>query len=76
MTYYIETRTDSVIERALATAARVFQAAAERYARHCIYRTTLAELRSLSDRELTDLGMSRSMLPGIAWQAAQDRVAC
>jgi uncharacterized protein YjiS (DUF1127 family) len=76
MTYYIETRTDSVIERALATAARAFHAAAERYARHCIYRATLAELRSLSDRELTDLGMSRSMLPGIAWQAAQDRVAC
>jgi uncharacterized protein YjiS (DUF1127 family) len=76
MTYYTETRTDSVIEHALASAAKLFHDAAERYARHRIYRTTLAELRSLSDRELNDLGMSRSMLPGIAWQAAQDRVAC
>lgn len=34
------------------------------------YRTTLHELQTLSDRELADLGMNRSMLRGIAWQAA------
>lgn len=35
------------------------------------FRETLTELQQLSDRELTDLGMSRASLRSIAWEAAQ-----
>lgn len=35
------------------------------------YRSTLAELQSMSDRELSDFGFHRSELPGIARQAAR-----
>ncbi len=43
---------------------------AERYAKYRVYRTTLNELRGLSDRELADLALSRSMLRSIAYEAA------
>lgn len=75
MAYYTQTRTNSSIEHGLAFMADVFHDAAARYARHKIYRTTLAELRAIGDRELADLGMSRSMLSSIAWQAALDHEA-
>lgn len=42
----------------------------EGLARRKVYRQTLAELRSLSNRELSDLGMHRSMLTRIALEAA------
>ncbi|TKD15764.1 DUF1127 domain-containing protein [Rhodobacter capsulatus] len=42
----------------------------EALARRKVYRQTLAELRSLSNRELNDLGMHRSMLTRIALEAA------
>ena len=42
----------------------------EGLARRKVYRQTLAELRSLSERELSDLGMHRSMLTRIALEAA------
>ena len=35
-----------------------------------IYRTTLSELSGLSNRELADLGIARSMIKGIALEAA------
>lgn len=34
------------------------------------YRQTLEELEALSDRELLDLGLSRTQLRGIAYRAA------
>lgn len=34
------------------------------------FRTTLAELSALSDRELADLGMSRAMLRSVAWESS------
>ena len=40
---------------------------AERNAR---FRTTYNELNQLSDRDLSDLGMSRSMIRSIAWESA------
>lgn len=40
--------------------------------RRMSYHRTLKELRSLSDRQLADLGLDRSMLERIAWQAYQD----
>lgn len=35
-----------------------------------VYRTTVAELEMLTNRELSDLGISRSMIKGIAIEAA------
>lgn len=43
---------------------------AEKVAKRKVYRTTLNELRDLSDRDLADLGLSRSMIKGIALEAA------
>lgn len=34
-----------------------------------LYTATLSELRSLSDRELNDLGLNRTMLTRIAYEA-------
>lgn len=42
----------------------------EKVAKRKTYRTTLNELRDLSDRDLADLGLSRSMIKGIALEAA------
>jgi uncharacterized protein YjiS (DUF1127 family) len=43
-----------------------------RVAQYRTYRRTLDELRSLTDRELTDLGISRHSLRAIAYSAAYD----
>ncbi len=45
-------------------------ALADRYAKYSVYRTTLTELAGLSDRDLNDLGINRSMIKGIAQDAA------
>ena len=74
MAYYTQTRTNSAIERVLASLAQTLDAAAAAYAKHRVYNETLSELRSLSDRELTDLGMNRSMLRGIAKEAADNAI--
>ncbi|KEO51480.1 DUF1127 domain-containing protein [Thioclava pacifica] len=39
-------------------------------ARRKVYRQTLNELRSLNSRELDDLGMHRSMITRVAYEAA------
>lgn len=41
-----------------------------RFERYSVYRKTLAELQTLSNRELADLGLSRSMLRRTAFEAA------
>ena len=45
-------------------------ALADRYAKYSTYKTTLNELSGLSDRDLSDLGINRSMIRGIAREAA------
>lgn len=40
-------------------------------ARRAIYNQTFAELSALSDRDLTDLGMSRYDIPAVSAQAAR-----
>lgn len=45
-------------------------AVSQRYTRYKTYRTTLDELEALSDRDLADLGIARSMIRSIAYQAA------
>ena len=44
-----------------------YRAARKRYA---VYRETLGELNALSDRDLADMGMHRSMLEDVAKAAA------
>lgn len=43
---------------------------AERFAQYRSYRTTLDELGMLTDRELADMGMHRSDIREIAFEAA------
>lgn len=43
---------------------------AERMAKRKVFVTTLRELQSLSDRDLADLGLARSHIKGIAFEAA------
>ena len=40
------------------------------YARHKVYKQTIRELNSLTYHELHDLGLSESMIPVIASEAA------
>ncbi len=56
----------SLTERFSAIRAQLSEKAAKRK----VYRTTLSELESLSTRDLADLGLSRSMIKGIAYEAA------
>lgn len=48
----------------------ILERVAERRARNKIYRETLNELRALSDRDLSDLGLSRASIHSVAWEAA------
>ena len=43
-----------------------------RLARRKVFKTTYNELSALSNRELADLGLNRSQLRRIAWQAAYE----
>lgn len=74
MTYYVQTQSTDVTERVLAAAAHMFERAAARHAHHRIYRASLTELRTLSDRELEDIGMNRADLKKVALQAADRQV--
>ncbi|SFA70618.1 protein of unknown function [Poseidonocella pacifica] len=46
---------------------------AERWTKYQLYRKTRNELSNLSNRDLDDLGISRSMIHAIAMEAAYDR---
>ncbi|MDJ0821299.1 MAG: DUF1127 domain-containing protein [Paracoccaceae bacterium] len=43
-----------------------------RFARRQVFRTTVRELSALSDRELADLGLNRSVIRRVAYQAAYE----
>ncbi|MDA7965638.1 DUF1127 domain-containing protein [Ruegeria sp.] len=53
----------------------LFEAAKTRFARYRIYRHTVNELSALSDRELADLGLHRSMIRQLAQRATEDYIA-
>ena len=73
MAYYNDVaQRNDLVERTLGTIARYLDTAAERHATRRIYRTTLRELSALSNRELADLGLHRSELKRIAWEAAHN----
>lgn len=49
-----------------------FNGVSARFAQYRTYRKTLEELESLTDRELSDLGISRHSVRAIAYRAAYD----
>ncbi|KIC47013.1 MAG: DUF1127 domain-containing protein [Ruegeria sp.] len=53
----------------------LLETAKARFARYRMYRRTVAELSALSNRELADLGLHRSMIRRLAMQAAQEHAA-
>ena len=53
-----------------AGATGFFASLADKFRRYTLYRNTLRELDSLSDRDLLDLGLSRSMVETVAHDAA------
>jgi uncharacterized protein YjiS (DUF1127 family) len=71
MTFYTDTASNAtLVERLMATVSNVFATLAERHAKRRVFNTTLNELGSLSNRDLADLGISRSEVRRIAWEAA------
>ena len=50
----------------------VFDTIREGYRSRAIYNRTVSELNALSDRELADIGISRSMITRVALEAAYD----
>ena len=71
MAYYNEVaRRSDLVERILGTVARFLDDTAERRAQRRVYTTTMKELMALSNRDLADLGMHRSELKRVAWEAA------
>ena len=65
-TYGNATRTAGLRDR---LTARIDAARAD-YAKWRTYRTTVNELSALSNRDLADLGLSRSMISSVAHEAA------
>ncbi len=55
--------------------AALIEAAKTRFVRYRLYRQTVSELSALSDRELADLGLHRSMIRRLAMQAAEEHLA-
>lgn len=68
MAYITDTRTSGI------TLAQRFTAMRENFvtahAQRKVFKTTVTELEALSNRELADLGLSRSSIKAIAYEAA------
>lgn len=76
MAYYNDvTHQGDLLSRIYEAAARHLHAAAQRRETQRVYYTTLAELDALSNRELADLGLHRSELKRVAWNAAHPKDA-
>ena len=55
---------------AFANVTHIFHTMRDNAAKRKMYRTTVSELSNLTNRELNDLGLSRSAIKGIAFEAA------
>ena len=61
---------DSALGAAVTKIGAAFSALADSWRRASIYRDTYSALDALSTRELDDLGLSRSMISRVAFDAA------
>ncbi|MBV0890705.1 DUF1127 domain-containing protein [Paracoccus sp. Z118] len=59
------TRAPGIAQRIAATAASI----RDQIARRALYRRTVNELSAMSNRELADIGVNRSMIHSVAHQA-------
>lgn len=59
-----------LVGEVLSFAANAINSASQKHKERQIYRHTMSELQSLSNRELADLGINRSELKRIAWASA------
>lgn len=66
MAYANANTASTMARRSNGIVARFLEAAAARK----VYRTTLTELQGLTNRDLADLGINRSMIKSIAFEAA------
>jgi len=57
----------------LAPARKALESLRTNLARRRAFKTSLAELSSLGNRGLSDIGVSRSEIPHLAWQEALRR---
>lgn len=69
MAFITDNRTATVTLADRATA--LFANISEAYAQRKLYNTTFNELQALSNRELADLGIHRSMIKRVALEATQ-----
>ncbi|MEE4187734.1 MAG: DUF1127 domain-containing protein [Roseobacter sp.] len=74
MAHYADTQAHPFTELLLTKVARLLEQAAERRAHARAYHEAVRELRTLSTRELDDLGLNRSMIKSVAMEAADQRV--
>ena len=70
MAYTTDLRTGAANRSLRDRATGLFALLAERRAKHGVYRTTVNELQSLTDRDLADLGLHRSEIRRVALEAA------
>ena len=68
MAMMTETRTAPIADGGFFS--RMIAGLTTRYAQHAAYRRCMAELSALSDRDLRDLGLHRSMIRSIAREEA------
>jgi len=73
MAHYAHALTHSFTANIVDGITALKEAAAERYAHFRVYHSSIAELRKLSDRDLNDIGMNRSMIKSVALEAADKR---
>ena len=70
MTFATETQTRGIFAGIADRVSTFFREMSVFNAQYRVYRTTIRELSALSDRDLADLGLSRSMIADIAHEAA------
>ena len=73
MAYYSQTQAHNYTQHFLSGASALMAKVAARYEHYRIYHTSVAELRKLSDRDLRDLGLHRSMIKSVAHEAADKK---
>ncbi len=71
MTYCNDaTKSSNLLQRLLETAIDILNNAAQRHKKRRLYKSTYEELRSLSGRELADLGIHATEIKRISWEVA------